>query len=68
MAVENVKARIEVDELWPIYSLVASDANHGVFVEIPEQLFNEYQVAEAEFDRIQRELHRLHEEFKSEQP
>lgn len=65
---ENVTVRIDIDEVWPIYSLVEPQGNAGVILDVPEQLYNEYQVAAAEFDRIQRELHRLHEEFKPKQP
>lgn len=63
---ENVRTRIDIDEVWPIYSLVEPQGNSGVIVDVPEQLFNEYQVAAAEFDRIQRELHRLYEVSKNE--
>lgn len=64
MAVENVRVRIDIDEVWPIYSLVEPQGNAGVVVDVPERLFDEFVAVHAEFDRIQRELHRLYEQFK----
>jgi len=68
MAVENVKVRIDIDEIWPIYSLVEPDSDHGVIVEIPEGLFNEYQLASNEFERVQQLLNRIYEDVKSQEP
>lgn len=65
---ENVRVRIDIDEVWPIYSLFEPKGDVGTVVDVPEQLFNEYQVAAAEFDRVQRELHRLYEESKEKKP
>lgn len=63
---ENVKVRIEIDEVWPIYSLFQPKEDERMVIEVPEQLFNEYQIAASEFERIQRELHRLYESVKEE--
>lgn len=63
---ENVRVRIDIDEFWPIYSLVEPKGNSGVVVDVPERLFYEFVAVLAEFESIQRELHRLYEEFKHE--
>lgn len=59
----KMRVRIDVDEMWPCYSVVDISDKYGVghIHEVPDELVDEAKAISDKFDEIQRKLEKIYE-------